>query len=159
MSVERLLERLSRCRPDVVSRDTMVSRCPGGVPANPLKTKGRTPGTPGTPPLRKVGGASECARPERPGPALDGDGLPCAPCRACGGGLFWKPAELLPRGPGWRCARCRPQPPDVPAHACALPPALVEPIACGGCGTRPADRTTTEGEVLCAACADPGAAP
>jgi hypothetical protein len=54
-------------------------------------------------------------------PPLDGEGLPCAACPACGGGLFWKDPALTPEGPGWRCEACHPPPPDLWRHACAVP--------------------------------------
>jgi hypothetical protein len=56
-------------------------------------------------------------------PPLDAEGLPFAACPACGGGLFWKPADLPPEGPGWRCEACHPPPAEGWRHACAVPTA------------------------------------
>jgi hypothetical protein len=52
---------------------------------------------------------------------LDPEGLPFAACPACGGGLFWKPADLPPEGPGWRCEACNPPPAEGWRHAVAVP--------------------------------------
>lgn len=46
---------------------------------------------------------------------------PFAACPECGGLDWWKPGELPPDGPGWRCVTCDP-PGDVLRHACAVPP-------------------------------------
>jgi hypothetical protein len=54
-------------------------------------------------------------------PPLDGEGLPCAACPACGGGMYWKDAALPLEGPGWRCEACHPPPPGLWRHACAVP--------------------------------------
>jgi hypothetical protein len=54
-------------------------------------------------------------------PPLDPEGLPFTACPACGGGLFWKPADQPCEGPGWRCEACHPPPPDLWRHACAVP--------------------------------------
>lgn len=82
-------------------------------------------------PTAPISTTSTNSTPRAPGTSnpLDGDGLPSVPCRTCGGRLFWKAAELPPQGLGWRCERCDPRPADRWAHARALPPALVEPIA------------------------------
>jgi hypothetical protein len=76
---------------------------------------GHPPYDPDAPPCfdgRSVSHAAR-ARPYRPtdpdplrggllvsAPPLDSEGLPFTACPACGGGLFWKPADLPPEGPG-----------------------------------------------------------
>jgi hypothetical protein len=54
-------------------------------------------------------------------PPLDPEGLPFAPCPACGAGVFWKPASLPFEGPGWACEACHPAPAEGWRHAVAVP--------------------------------------
>lgn len=76
-----------------------------------------------TPP--RVAGVAVVAAP----PTLDEDGLPFAPCPDCGAGTFWKPADVTPEGPGWRCASCDPADVKQARHACAVAMRLDGPPA------------------------------
>ena len=53
---------------------------------------------------------------------LAGSAPPYYPCARCGGRLFWADAQLPPDHAHWHCERCRPPPPNLRRHACALPP-------------------------------------
>ena len=60
-----------------------------------------------------------------PRPTLDAEGLPVAPCPACGGRSFWRWPQSSPHHHprAWFCIRCTPIPSNAgPCDACALPP-------------------------------------
>ena len=69
---------------------------------------------------------------DAPRPPLDAEGLPVAPCRACGGRSFWRWPQSSPRHHprAWFCYRCTPIPPEAgPCDACCLPPTSARPSA------------------------------
>ena len=75
--------------------------------------------------------AALAERADAPRPQLDAEGLPVAPCPACGGLSFWRWPQSSPyHDPrAWVCLRCTPIPPDAgPCDACCLPP-----TGSGGC--------------------------
>ena len=62
---------------------------------------------------------------DAPGPPLDAEGLPVAPCPGCGGRSFWRWPQSSPRYDprAWVCLCCTPIPPEAgPCDACCLPP-------------------------------------
>jgi len=65
----------------------------------------------------------EAARQHKPAllTLLD-DGAPWVPCASCGGRLFWADAREPWNRARWHCEHCRPPPPNLLRHACALPP-------------------------------------
>jgi hypothetical protein len=55
-----------------------------------------------------------------PAPVLSRD-APSAPCRDCGGGLWWRLSVLSGRPGPWSCERCIPPDPAGWRDACSIP--------------------------------------